>query len=563
MADGNSYSHPGVYIQELPGIPSIQGVSTSIPVIIGATEKLDSSDRNVARRVSSWAEYQSRYGGFVWGACACAAAYEFFAEGGAVCYVIGICPDTPPKLALATVTDGNGNYQVTAASQGDWPNSLLQVTVTDVGPIPKGAQASNYFSVNVVIGNADLQSTDQDGTIWRKLFALYIANNSIRATTLSGQDGTWYVLESFGPFTAMSLTPAGDGGPCPLQAQINAKSMFIRVLSTPQPGDVGQQTRAGTPVKLDGGDPVTYDSSIYDGALPALASIPDASLLATPDAAVVELTSDSTSAQSLTSVITDVMTHCQKLPNLFYVIDAPYVDDSTDTDNIVAFVAGGATNNTALIYENAALYYPWTFVLNPVTGTSVPIPPSGPVLGRYATTDLTAGVHVSPAGVRTGRIATATALTGWLTESDQDDLNPHGINAIRNIAGYGVTIYGARTLAGPGQWQYIAVRRFVTFVELSLKTSLQWVVFQPNSELLWATVVREITAFLTLVWHQGALFGSTADEAFFVTCDSTNNPPALRAQGVLNIDVGLAVLYPAEFVVIRIAQMTSSQSSGS
>lgn len=154
------------------------------------------------------------------------------------------------------------------------------------------------------------------------------------------------------------------------------------------------------------------------------------------------------------------------------------------------------------------------------------------------------------------------ALTGWLTDSDQDLLNPHGINAIRNIPGYGITIYGARTLAA-GQWQYVAVRRFVTFVEQSLRASLEWVVFEPNSELLWATVVREITAFLTLLWHQGALFGSTADDAFFVTCDVTNNPPSLRTQGVLNIDVGLAVLYPAEFVVIRVAQMTSTSSSGS
>lgn len=558
MSDGVSYSHPGVYVEEQPGVPAIVGVSTSIPVFIGATEKLDPLDINISRRITSWSQFQKLYGGFVWGAYVPAAVYEFFAEGGAVCYVIGVYSATVP--ATASVQDGSGTFIFNAASVGSWPNQLLQVAVKDVGPIPPGAQASNYFSIDVLIAASTLQATGQDNAIWLRLFTEYITNNGIKGITLPQQDGTWYLLESFGPFTANSLTPAADGS-CPLEVQINAKSMFVRVAPpTPKPTDVGTQARTGIPVSFDNGTTVTYDSSFYTDALAALAAIPEASLVATPDAAVVMLTDQLVSVQALQSVITAVMSACSGLPNLFYTIDAPYVDDPTDTDNMIAFVAGGTA---PLIYENAAIYYPWVFVFNPVTGTSIPIPPSGPVLGRYAVTDLVAGVHVSPAGVRTGRISTATALTGWLTESDQDALNPHGINAIRNIPGYGITVYGARTLAGPGQWQYVAVRRFVTFVELSLKTSLQWVVFQPNSELLWATVVREITAFLTLLWHQGALFGSTAEEAFFVTCDTTNNPPALRTQGVLNIDVGLSVLYPAEFVVIRIAQTTSSAGSGS
>jgi len=163
--------------------------------------------------------------------------------------------------------------------------------------------------------------------------------------------------------------------------------------------------------------------------------------------------------------------------------------------------------------------------------------------------------------VRTGRLATAVSMTRWLTENDQASLNPHGINVIRSIPGYGVTVYGARTLAGPGEWQYVAVRRFVTFVEQSLKMSLEWVVFQPNGEMLWGTVVREVTAFLNQLWRQGALFGATASEAFFVTCDNTNNDATTRAQGVLNVDVGLAVLYPAEFVLVRIAQMATGSAS--
>jgi phage tail sheath protein FI len=180
------------------------------------------------------------------------------------------------------------------------------------------------------------------------------------------------------------------------------------------------------------------------------------------------------------------------------------------------------------------------------------------VLGCYASTDANAGVHVSPAGVVNGHIPSATSLTQWVTESDQDSLNPAGINAIRSIPGYGITVYGARTLAGPGEWQYVAVRRFVTFFEQSVKTFLETIVFAPNGEMLWATASAVVTAFAYQLWQQGALMGTTSKDAFFVTCDDTNNPPEQRMKGVLIIDVGLAVLYPAEFVVLRVSQKTST-----
>jgi phage tail sheath protein FI len=298
------------------------------------------------------------------------------------------------------------------------------------------------------------------------------------------------------------------------------------------------------------------DVKFYTNALDALASIPDASLIATPDAAAVDITAKVDGGTVLANIAKAVTNKCADLPSFFYVIDAPYLDVSaSDDSNLTAWSSGQPLGS-----EHTAIYYPWPIILNPISGKSVPVPPSGAVIGRYATTDLVAGVHVSPAGVRTGRLTTAVSMTRWLTENDQASLNPLGINVIRSIPGYGITVYGARTLAGPGEWQYVAVRRFVTFVEQSLKMSLEWVVFQPNGEMLWGTVVREVTAFLNQLWRQGALFGATASEAFFVTCDNSNNDATTRAQGVLNVDVGLAVLYPAEFVVIRIAQMTTGSA---
>lgn len=563
MADGNNYQHPGVYIQELPGLPSVQGASTSTPVFIGGTEILSSVDRNVARRITGWAQYQQEYGSFVWGAGVGSAVYEFFAEGGAVCYVVGISPDTEPTLASASIDDAAGTFKFEAASAGDWPNALLQLATMDVGSPGTQGGAANYFSVNVVVAQADVTTPT---SVWAKLLGVFVRENSIKPTLIGAAGATvpFYILESFGAFSSASLKPQSDGS-CPMQNQINAKSMFIRVVSVDTTSADQTKSRQQPPTAFDSGSPVTYDASMYTEALPALAAIPDASLVATPDAAVFDMSTGvdfSASAASFKGVIETVQAECDKHTNVFYVIDAPYVDKPSDTSTMLDFVTG-ATDNLPLLSDRAAIYYPWPLVLNPFTGARVPVVPCGPVLGRIAHTDLTAGVHVSPAGVLNGRISTAMSMTGWLSENDQSLLNVNGINAIRAIQGYGITIYGARTFAVGTQWQYLAVSRFVRFVEQSLKMSLQWVVFEPNSTFLWTTVIREVTNFLSSLWNQGALFGATEGQAFFVTCDETNNPPELRMKGILNVDIGLAPVFPAEFVVVRIAQITSTSSSGS
>jgi hypothetical protein len=230
---------------------------------------------------------------------------------------------------------------------------------------------------------------------------------------------------------------------------------------------------------------------------------------------------------------------------------------------VLGFKTGSGTS-PALNSTYGALYYPWIWIYNPLSGFNVPIPPSGPALGRYAYTDTNVGVWKSPAGVNDGLLLSAVQVQTTVTDADQDSLNPNGIDAIRNLLGYGNVIYGARTLAATGsEWTYISVRRLFIYVEQSLKQSLQWVVFEPNDDQTWAAVTRDITAFLTTLWQAGGLFGATAAEAFFVTCNATNNPPETRALGQMYIDIGLAPVYPAEFVVIRMTQKVAGPDSGS
>jgi phage tail sheath protein FI len=171
--------------------------------------------------------------------------------------------------------------------------------------------------------------------------------------------------------------------------------------------------------------------------------------------------------------------------------------------------------------------------------------------GIYARSDNERGVHKAPANeVIRGVLEAATQIT----KGEQDTLNPIGVNCIRTFTGRGVRVWGARTLSSDPAWRYVNVRRLFNFVEKSIENGLQWVVFEPNDEALWAKVRRDVTAFLTGVWRDGALFGRTPEEAFFVKCDAELNPADVRDRGQLFIDIGLAPVKPAEFVIFRLSQ---------
>jgi phage tail sheath protein FI len=198
----------------------------------------------------------------------------------------------------------------------------------------------------------------------------------------------------------------------------------------------------------------------------------------------------------------------------------------------------------------AVVYYPWIEISGP-DGETMQIPPSGFMAGIYARTDNERGVHKAPANaVVRGALASASHIT----KGEQDVLNPMGVNCIRVFPGRGVNVWGARTLSSDPAWRYVNVRRLFNYIEKSLERGLQWVVFEPNDQNLWARVRRDVTAFLTGVWRDGMLFGLSPDQAFFVKCDEELNPQDVRDRGQLFVDIGLAPVKPAEFVVFRLSQ---------
>ncbi len=202
----------------------------------------------------------------------------------------------------------------------------------------------------------------------------------------------------------------------------------------------------------------------------------------------------------------------------------------------------------------AALYFPWLRVVDPLRGAGAitrDIPASGHVAGQYARTDLAIGVHKAPANAP---LAWVQDVTIAVNDAQQGVLNPRGIDAIRILPGRGIRIFGARTVSSDPDWRFINIRRLLIMIEKAIYRSTQWAVFEPNDAITQAKLRLSLTSFLLALWQRGALAGSTAEQAFFVRCDETTNPPSQRANGELLALVGVAPVNPFEFVVIRVGR---------
>jgi uncharacterized protein len=291
------------------------------------------------------------------------------------------------------------------------------------------------------------------------------------------------------------------------------------------------------PTPLTGGaddDPDAIGSVQYQAGIDALQTIKDVNLVCVPGV------SDPT-------IVSAVVTHCEQMGDRFAILDSAQGATLSEPNNV-----NDQRTNATSTFGYAAIYYPWISVGNPVGSGTVLVPPSGHIAGIYARSDNNRGVHKAPANEL---INGALNLEVILNDADQGVLNAAGINVLRLFPGQPPAVWGARTTAPPDQtaWRYINVRRLFIFVEQSLLEGLRWAVFEPNDIGLWNKLERTITEFLTRVWGSGALFGNTASDAFYVKIDAELNPPSVQALGQIIIEIGIAPVRPAEFVIVRIA----------
>ncbi len=236
-----------------------------------------------------------------------------------------------------------------------------------------------------------------------------------------------------------------------------------------------------------------------------------------------------------------LLSHCETRKDRFAILDSPET------------ITGGVDRlPKPRDSKYGAYYFPWIQVYDPDKG-NIFVPPSGHIAGVYSRVDNERGVHKAPANEI---IRGALGLKYNVSKGEQDLLNPKGINAIRFMSN-AIRIWGARTLSSDPSWRYINVRRLFIMVESSIERATQWVVFEPNDHRLWKRVARTISSFLTLLWRNGALMGTSPEQAFFVKCDEETNPAEVVDAGQLVVEIGLAPVKPAEFVIFRIGQMPS------
>jgi phage tail sheath protein FI len=290
----------------------------------------------------------------------------------------------------------------------------------------------------------------------------------------------------------------------------------------------------------DGATPLAPD---YKNGFPALDVIRDVNIVAVPGNGDLD-------------IVAFGANYCAVRGDCFFIGDTKRDDDNVEEAQ--AFITGLTVKSSY-----GAVYFPWLKMADPTGRSAEPIlaPPSGFVAGMFARIDARRGVWKAPAGTE-ANIGGAVGLVSEITDVQQDFLNPIGMNVIRQFPASGLVIWGSRTLAtrSDPEYRYVPVRRTAIYLEQSIYNGIQWAVFEPNDEDLWASLRLNVGAFMTLQFRAGAFQGKSAKDAFFVKCDNETTTQGDIDAGIVNILVGFAPLKPAEFVVLKLTQIVGQQA---
>ncbi len=291
-------------------------------------------------------------------------------------------------------------------------------------------------------------------------------------------------------------------------------------------------------------------SGLVQNGLHALDSIEDASILVAPPSRIISVAVPNPLTHQVT-LTSQVIAWVENRRDMFYIIDPP-PPGADPVQTVRTFRANFSSSY-------AGIYFPWIRIDDALSGQRISVPPSGAVAGVYARSDGRRGVHKAPAGTDVGILGVAAGTSHLVTRGENDILYPENINAIRNLR-EGIVVWGSRTISADPLWQQVSIRRLFIFLERSIETGTQWVVFEPNDPSLWKTIERTIKAFLRIQWLEGKLVGESEEQAFFVRCNAETNPQEVRDAGQVVTEIGVAPSRPAEFVVFRIRQFAGLQA---
>ena len=584
------YLSPGVYVEEYDsGASPMQGVSTSTAGLVGLAERGPVVGQ--PQLVTSFADYRRMYGGYLSeAACGTArflpyAVEQFFLNGGSRAYIMRAVPaDAKAGSAVA------GVLKVTAANPGAWAENM-RVTVS----------ASSKAKTQVLaVNGADLTLKNADGFQIGDVVELFDGAKTAYATVKNVLDK---VITLDAPCTInVADTKVGTAKyirTCEITLAVRlddmvevyenlslkpealnyapvktAKSDLIRVeilpaaAKAPAPAPAKDEkkeekapapapTASIVPYELCGGTGSEMVLTLTGGSDGSVQKLTADTYLGKDDGpgkrtalqAFQENSSVSIMAipgVTMPEVQSALIAFCENKKSCFAILDIPM--ELTKTNDVANFRD---------MYDStyAAMYHPWLQMFDAGAKRPAYFPPSGAMAGIFARSDNERGVHKAPANEV---VRGCTGLSCSYNNGEQDILNPVGVNLIRAFPGRGIRVWGARTISSNGLWKYINVRRLFIYVEESIKASTNWVVFEPNSETLWSRVTRTIETFLATCWRDGALAGSSPDQAFFVECGPTTMTQDDIDNGRLICQIGIAPVKPAEFVIFRITQKTAT-----
>jgi len=570
-------TYPGVYIEEIPsGVRTITGVATSITAFLGRSPRgpIDSPDT-----INSFADFVRRFGGLAAGYPMSYAVNDFYQNGGSTALIVrAYKPVDNNTDGYARVTVDK--LKLKASSPGKWGNKLRAQIVLVSG---KEARDALGLPADADLFNLILRDTGPGGAIETIINLSVLKDSSRRVdkvlkaeSSLARWDDPWPAQDPTGitaaqdavsttedavtaaqkDFTAKkndwvakkNSLPAGDPA---IQTALNAMTAADTALTTAKSAVTAAETALG------GNDGLALDQPTYVGdpdkktGMQALLKADLFNLLCIPP--------DVDGGDTLPAVYQSAMQFCSD-HRAVLLVDSPAAwSANRDTAAQKAHDGLSDLNLSGPAARNAAIYFPRVREPDPMRDSRVEtFVPCGIVAGIMARTDTQRGVWKAPAGLDAA-INGILSLDAELNDQENGMLNPLGINCLRAFPVYGRVVWGARTLRGADQladeYKYVPVRRLALYIEESLYRGTKWVVFEPNDEPLWAQIRLNVGAFMHNLFRQGAFQGTTPKEAYFVKCDKETTTQNDIDLGIVNIVVGFAPLKPAEFVIIKIAQL--------
>lgn len=571
------YLSPGVYVEEFEsGGKPMEGVGTSTAGFIGLAER--GPIEGMPQLVTNFSDFRRKYGGYLseneFGEYRflAYAVEHFFINGGSRAFIARVAPQDA-KCAEGGLPAETPILQLTAKNPGMWGNNV-NIVIT-----PSSKAKTQILEILETAGGKRYHVKNGSGFMAGDI-VMYTDKTAVSYNrVIKSQDNIIEFATDFDESVIdKELLPTKTISTCEFGFEVRmddqvelyenvsfniespnyiekktAKSDIVCVACTIPPEEPILSPFLA--LAQGDGEKAVLSVNLSGGSNGSVASLSAADFIGSDNGAGkrsgIQAFLDNNNVSIIAAPgITDpnvqlmLVAHCENTASRFAVLDVPR--DAKKIDDIIA-------HRDIFDSQYAALYHPWLTVFDPLDKKNIAIPPSGSVLGIYARSDNTRGVHKAPANEV---VRACVGLDCPFNKGEQDILNPKGVNLIRSFPGMGIRVWGARTVTSNPSWKYVNVRRLFIYIEESIKANTNWAVFEPNDEVLWVRVKRTIEVFLTGMWRDGSLAGTSPDEAFFVNIGHDTMSQDDIDNGRLICVIGVAPVKPAEFVIFRISQKT-------